>query len=68
MSAGVADRPLVGCHLSIAHWVGSSGGDFRRHLLAQTVALELQAMGVVNDPVEDGVGEGGLAEHGAMPQ
>ena len=38
-------------------WVGSSGGDFRRPLFAQTVALELQAMGVVDDTVEDGIGE-----------
>jgi hypothetical protein len=35
-------------------------------LLAQTVAVELQAMGVVNDPVEDGVGESGLADQ-VMP-
>src|SRR6266446_3046596 len=62
MSAGVADRPLVGCDLSITRWVGSSGSDFRRLLLAQAVALELEAMGVVNDPVEDGVGEGRLAD------
>ena len=67
MSAGVADRPLVGCDLSITRWVGSSGSDFRRLLLAQTVALELEAMGVVNDPVEDGVGEGWLAEYDWMP-
>src|SRR6266436_9579036 len=66
MSAGVADRPLVGCDLSITGWVGSSGGDFRRLLLAQTVAAELEAMGVVNDPVEDGVGEGWLADQ-VMP-
>jgi hypothetical protein len=67
MSAGVAGRPLVGCHLSIARWVGSSGGDFWRLLLAQAVALELEAMSIVDDAVEDGVGEGGFAEHGAIP-
>src|SRR5438270_675860 len=57
-----AVRPLGGCDLSIARWVGSSGDGFGRLLLAQTVALELQAMGVVDDPVEDGVGEGRLAD------
>src|SRR5580704_15279475 len=62
MSAGVAERRLDGCDLSISGWAGSSGDRFRRVLLAQAVAAELQAMGVVNDPVEDGVGEGGLAD------
>src|SRR6266478_8627828 len=62
MSAGVAERPLGGCDLSITRCAGSSGDGFGRLLLAQTVALELQAMGVVDDPVEDGVGEGGLAD------
>ena len=62
MSAGVAARPLDGCDLSIGGRTGSSGGDFRPVLLAQTVAAELQAMRVVNDAVEDGVGEGGLAD------
>src|SRR5713226_993674 len=62
MSAGVADRPLGGCDLSITRCAGSSGDGFGRLLLAQTVALELQAMGVVDDPVEDGVGEGRLAD------
>ena len=62
MSAGVAERPLGGCDLSITRCAGSSGDGFGRLLLAQTVALELQAMGVVDDPVEDGVGEGRLAD------
>ncbi len=66
MSAGVAGRPLVGRDLSITDRVGSSGGDFQRLLLAQTVAPELEAMGIVNDPVEDGVGESGLADQ-VMP-
>src|SRR5271154_6227624 len=43
-------------------WAWSSGGDFQRLLLAQTVALELQAMGIVNDAIEDGVGECWLAD------
>jgi len=62
MSAGVAERPLVGCDLSITRCIGSSGAGLGRPLLAQTVALELQAMGVVDDRVEDGVGEGRLAD------
>jgi len=65
-SAGVAGRPLVGRDLAIRDWVGSSGCYFDRFLLAQTVALELQAMGVVDDAVEDGVGESGLADQ-VMP-
>ena len=68
MSAGVAERPLDGCDLSIGGWTGSSVGGFWPVLLAQAVAAELQAVRVMNDPVEDGVSEGGLAEHGAMPQ
>jgi len=49
-------------------WAWSSGGDFQRLLLAQTVALELQAMGIVNDAIEDGVGECWLTEHDIKPQ
>jgi hypothetical protein len=67
MSAGVAERPLVRCDLSITGCMGSSGDGFRGLLLAQTVAAELQAVGDVNDAVEDGVGEGGLAEYDWMP-
>ena len=66
MSAGVAERPLVGCDLSITRCMGSSGCGFGAPLLAQTVALELQAVGVVNDAVENGVGEGRLADQ-VMP-
>src|SRR6266853_1589092 len=66
MSAGVAERPLDGCDLSIGGWTGSSVGGFWPVLLAQAVAAELQAMGVVNDAIEDGVGEGGLADQ-VMP-
>jgi hypothetical protein len=54
-SAGVAERPLDGCNLSISSFVGSSSGDFRRLLLAQAVAAELQAMRIMDDAVEDGV-------------
>ena len=67
MSAGVAGRPVLDVISPIARRAGSSGGVFRR-LLAQTVAAELEAVGIVNDAVEDGVSEGRLAEHNAMPQ
>src|SRR5437763_14155361 len=62
MSAVVAGRPLDGCDLSIGGWTGSSVGGFWPVLLAQAVAAELQAVGVVNNAIEDGVGEGGLAD------
>ena len=35
---------------------------------SQTLAGEIDAMGVVNEAVEDGVGVSRVAEHGAMPQ
>ena len=35
---------------------------------AQRRAFEIDAMGVVNEAVEDGVGISRIAEHGAMPQ
>jgi hypothetical protein len=66
MSAGVAERPLVGCDLSITGCIGSSGDGFGGLLLAQAVAAELQAVSIVNDPVEDRVGEGRLADQ-VMP-
>src|SRR6266849_9975641 len=62
MSAGVAERPLGGCDLSITRCAWSSGDGFGCLLLAQTVALELHTMGIVDDPVEDGVGKGRLAD------
>src|SRR5215470_10740792 len=40
----------------------SGSGDFWRLLLAQAVAAELQAMSVMDDAVEDGVGEGRFAD------
>ena len=33
-------------------------------MLAQAVAAELQAMGVVNDAVEDRLGQGGIPDQG----
>src|SRR5215471_15449263 len=68
MSAGVAERPLVGCDLSITGCMGSSGDGFGLVLLAQTVTSELQSVSIVDDAVEDGVGQGRLAEHDITPQ
>ena len=34
---------------------------------AQRLAAEVDAVGVVNDAVEDGVGQGGIPEHRTMP-
>ena len=68
MSAGVAGRPLVGCDLSITGCWRSSGGRPERPLLTQAVAFKLEAMGVMDEAIEDGVGIGRVAEHGAMPK
>jgi len=55
--------PLVGQAIEpYGGHIGSSSGDFRRLLLAQAVAAELQAMSVMDDAVEDGVGEGRFAD------
>ncbi len=62
----MAERPLVGFDLSITRCMGSSGDRFWGLLLAQTVATELQTASVVNDPIEDGVGEGRVADQ-VMP-
>ena len=35
--------------------------------LAQGLAAEVDAVGVVDDAVEDGVGDGRIAEHGKLP-
>ena len=42
--------------------VRSSGGLLSSDLSAQRVALELEAMGIVDDAVEDGVGDGRFAD------
>jgi len=39
----------------------------RRPLLAQAFALEFDAMGVVHDAVQDGVGQRRVTEHGDLP-
>ena len=62
MSAGVAERPLDGFDLAITGCVRSSSDGFGGALLAQAVAAELQAMGIVDDAVEDGIGEGRFAD------
>src|SRR4051794_24615587 len=67
MSAGVAERPLDGCDLSISDCTRSSSDGLRRLLLAQTVAAELQAMGIVNDAIQDGVGQSGIPETCRLP-
>src|SRR5215472_7424780 len=55
--------PLVGQAIQqYGGHIGSSSGDFRRLLLAQAVAAELQAMSVMDDAVENGVGEGRFAD------
>jgi hypothetical protein len=54
-----------------AHWLGFvshhlvvrlSGSAVRGAALAQEVESELEAMGIVDDPVEDGIGKGRLAK------
>ena len=67
MSAGVAERPLDGCDLSISGCTQSSGEGLWCLLLAQAVAAELQAMGVVNDAIQDSVGQGGIPDAFMMP-
>jgi hypothetical protein len=67
MSAGVVERPLDGFDLSIMGWVRSSGDGFGGALFAQAVAAELQAMGVVDDAIENGVSERWFAEDLMMP-
>ena len=47
----------------IARVARSSCGVVGDELPAQRLAVELEAMGVVNDAVEDGVGDGRLADH-----
>ena len=58
--------PLVFRH--VTQFAPASSGDLGGAPLAQTVAPELDPVGVVDDAVEDGVGQRGVAEHGAMPQ
>ena len=82
MSATCSDRsrpavPIDVGRVASARWSGfvshpsvvaSSGNAVDRSLLAEGVAPELETMGIVDDAVEDGVGEGGIAEHDVTPQ
>jgi hypothetical protein len=61
MSAGVAGRPLVGGDLSMVVPARSSG-DGLGGLLAQGIAAELEPVGIVDDTIEDRVGEGRIAD------
>jgi hypothetical protein len=67
MSAGVA--LLVGwADLSIWMATWSSHGILLSFLFTERVTAQLDAMGVVDDAVEDRVGKGWIAEHLWMPQ
>ena len=61
MSAGVA-LPVGWADLSIWMVTGSSHGVLLSLLSAQGVAAQLDAMGVVDDAVEDGVGQSWVAD------
>ena len=61
MSAGVAGASGR-LSFGIRQVAWSSGGVVGGELSAQRVALELEAMGIVDDAVEDGVGDGRLAD------
>jgi hypothetical protein len=67
MLAGVVERPLDGFDLSIMGCMRSSGDGFGGALFAQAVAAELQAMGVVDDAVENGVSERWLLKPRRLP-
>jgi len=53
---------LDGSDLSMTGCIGSSSAGLGRPLLAQTVAAEQQAVSVMDEPVEDGIGEGRLTD------
>jgi hypothetical protein len=53
--------------------VGRSSASWSRFGLfagstTQAVAFELDAVGIVNDAIQDGVSKRGIAEHGRVPQ
>ena len=66
MSAGVAGRPLVGGDLSMVAPARSSG-DGLGGFLAQGIAAQLEAVGIVDDAIQDRVGQGRIAEHHRLP-
>ena len=51
-----------------AHGRSCSGAFAGDETAAQRWAFEIDAMRAVDDAVENGVSQGGVAEHGAMPQ
>ena len=61
MSAGVAGRPLVGGDLSMVVLARSSGNGLG-DLLAQGITAQLEPVGIVDDAIQDRVGEGGIAD------
>src|SRR5271166_6101485 len=65
MSAGVA-LPVGWIVISIVWWAGSSHDALLWLLSSQGFAAQLDAMGVVDDAVENGVGQGGVADQ-VMP-
>jgi hypothetical protein len=66
MSAGVAGRPLVGGDFSMVAPARSSG-DGLGGFLAQGIAAQLEPVGIVDEAIQDRVGEGRIAEHREMP-
>jgi len=66
MSAGVA-LPVGWGDLSIWMVTGSSHCVLLSPLSAQRVAAQLDAVGVVDDAIEDCVGQSWVAEHLGMP-
>ena len=67
MSAGVA-LPVGWIDLSIWMACGSSHGVLLSLLSAKRFAAQLDAMGVVDDAVQDRVGKSWVTEHVEMPQ
>ena len=51
-----------------AHGRSCSGAFTSNEAPAQRWAFEVDAMGAMDDAVENGVSQGGIAEHGVMPQ
>lgn len=66
MSAGVAGRPLVGDDLSMVVPARSSD-DGLAGLLAQRIATQLKPVGIVDDAIQNRVGEGRILEHRRLP-
>jgi hypothetical protein len=58
----------VGPHGRSAHERSCSGAFTGDKAPAQRWAFEIDAMGAMDDAVENGVGQGGIAEHAITPQ